>query len=66
MKMTKEDFDFQINGNTWGVFTVAQAAARIWIEEKYKHGRIVFINCEWTRRQAGLMPRPVIIVMDVS
>ncbi|ORX36507.1 putative NADP-dependent mannitol dehydrogenase [Kockovaella imperatae] len=44
LEMTKDDYERQMNGNTWGVFTVAQAAAKIWVEQKYKQGRIVFIN----------------------
>ena len=28
LEMTREDYTRQMDGNTWGVFTVAQAAAR--------------------------------------
>jgi len=41
---TKEDFDAQFTPNVWGVFTCAQAAARLWKEHDYKNGRVVFIS----------------------
>ncbi|WVF67100.1 hypothetical protein IAT40_001845 [Kwoniella sp. CBS 6097] len=41
---TIEDFNHHYLPNVWGVFTCAQAAARLWVENKYKNGRIVFVS----------------------
>ncbi|WWC60194.1 uncharacterized protein I303_102759 [Kwoniella dejecticola CBS 10117] len=44
LDLTKEDFDQNFGPNVWGVFTCAQAAARLWKEHDYRNGRIVFVS----------------------
>ncbi|WRT65594.1 uncharacterized protein IL334_002539 [Kwoniella shivajii] len=44
IELTKEDFDDNFGPNVWGVFTCAQAAAKLWKEHDYKNGRIVFVS----------------------
>ncbi|WWC87779.1 uncharacterized protein L201_002671 [Kwoniella dendrophila CBS 6074] len=44
LEYTKEDFDGHFGPNVWGVFTCAQAAARLWKQHDYRNGRIVFVS----------------------
>ena len=42
--MTKEDFDKVYTVNVLGVFNAAQAAARLWVDNKYQGGSMVIIS----------------------
>ncbi|WVQ94524.1 hypothetical protein IAU59_001603 [Kwoniella sp. CBS 9459] len=44
LDLTIEDFNQHYSPNVWGVFTCAQTTARLWVENKYKNGRIVFVS----------------------
>ncbi|EPS93629.1 hypothetical protein FOMPIDRAFT_1026466 [Fomitopsis schrenkii] len=44
LEMTKEDFDKVYTVNVLGVFNVAQAAARLWVDNKYQGGSMVIVS----------------------
>ena len=44
LEMTKDDFDKVYTVNVLGVFNAAQAAARLWVDNKYQGGWMVIIS----------------------
>ena len=44
LEMTKDDFDKVYTVNVLGVFNAAQAAARLWVDNKYQGGSMVIIS----------------------
>lgn len=44
LEMSKEDFDKVYTVNVLGVFNAAQAAARLWVDNKYQGGSMVIIS----------------------
>ncbi|OCF32385.1 hypothetical protein I316_06055 [Kwoniella heveanensis BCC8398] len=44
LDLTLDDFNHHYLPNVWGVFTCAQAVARLWVKNQYKNGRIVFVS----------------------
>lgn len=42
--MTKEDFEKVYNVNVLGVFNAAQAAARLWVDNKHQGGSMVIVS----------------------